>query len=197
MKAFDEARCVSSDVVELVPLKNKSDHDVETSWSSAQIIIAQIIVNRDEGNSELNNLFEKHVPLWGIVFGPLSLEHMFGDLLLEWAGLVVSGAVRSPNGQNVFIGKAALITEIYSTKMRLKFFGSAASCSSTRTEFGETDRACQNNHQRCTRYINAPNEVKSICTALHIYSVSGNNFLEILTRSGCTIGNRQSASTGS
>ncbi|GAA57751.1 hypothetical protein CLF_113155, partial [Clonorchis sinensis] len=47
----------------------------------------------------------------------------------------------------------------------------------------------QKNHQRCTRYIIAQHEVKDTYTALHLYTVSGNNFLEILTRSGCTIGN--------
>ncbi|GAA52639.1 host cell factor [Clonorchis sinensis] len=50
-------------------------------------------------------------------------------------------------------------------------------------------------HQRCTRYINALQEAKNTCTALHVYSVSGNNFLKILTRSGCSIGNRHSANT--
>ncbi|KAG5443326.1 Thioredoxin domain-containing protein 17 [Clonorchis sinensis] len=56
-------------------------------------------------------------------------------------------------------------------------------------------RARQKSHQRCTRDINAPDKVKSIFKAPHIYSVSGSNFLEILTRSGCIIGNRQSANT--
>ncbi|GAA56623.1 hypothetical protein CLF_111252 [Clonorchis sinensis] len=55
----------------------------------------------------------------------------------------------------------------------------------------------QNDHQRCTRYINAQNEVKITCTALHKHTVSGNTFLEILTASGCTIGSRHLANTWS
>ncbi|KAG5450690.1 hypothetical protein CSKR_102937 [Clonorchis sinensis] len=54
----------------------------------------------------------------------------------------------------------------------------------------------QNNHQRCTRYINAQNRVKNTCSALHIYSVCGDNFLEVLTPSECAIGNRHPANTG-
>ncbi|KAG5454371.1 hypothetical protein CSKR_113334 [Clonorchis sinensis] len=40
-------------------------------------------------------------------------------------------------------------------------------------------------HQRCIRYSNPKNGVKSTCTAIHICSVNGNN-LEILTRSLAT-----------
>ncbi|KER24677.1 hypothetical protein T265_07722 [Opisthorchis viverrini] len=58
-------------------------------------------------------------------------------------------------------------------------------------------RTRQNNHQRCTRSINAQNQVENSCTALRIYSVSSYNFLEFLTRSGCAIGNRHLANTGS
>ncbi|KER25646.1 hypothetical protein T265_06935 [Opisthorchis viverrini] len=58
-------------------------------------------------------------------------------------------------------------------------------------------RSRQNNHQRCTRFINAQNEFRNSCTALRIYSVGGYNFLEFLTRSGCDIGNRHLANTGS
>ncbi|KER21064.1 hypothetical protein T265_10533 [Opisthorchis viverrini] len=48
-------------------------------------------------------------------------------------------------------------------------------------------RSRQNNHQSCTRSINTKNEVKNSCTALRIYSVSGYNFLEFLTRSGAPL----------
>ncbi|KER27358.1 hypothetical protein T265_13822, partial [Opisthorchis viverrini] len=48
-------------------------------------------------------------------------------------------------------------------------------------------RSRQNNHQRCTRSINAQNELRNRCTALRIYSVSGYNFLEFLTRSGAPL----------
>ncbi|KER19715.1 hypothetical protein T265_11584 [Opisthorchis viverrini] len=58
-------------------------------------------------------------------------------------------------------------------------------------------RSRQNNRQRFTRYTNAQNGVENSCTALLIYSVGGYNLLEILTRSGCDIGNRHLANTGS
>ncbi|KER31359.1 hypothetical protein T265_02408 [Opisthorchis viverrini] len=45
--------------------------------------------------------------------------------------------------------------------------------------------------------INAQHGVRNTSTALHICSVGGSNFLEVLTRSGCSIGNRHSANTGS
>ncbi|KER22349.1 hypothetical protein T265_09544 [Opisthorchis viverrini] len=54
-------------------------------------------------------------------------------------------------------------------------------------ELRQRRRSRQNKHQRCTRSINAQNEIRNSCTALRIYSVSGYKFLEFLTRSGAPL----------